>query len=71
MAAASQAQGSGATGGLIWRSVEQHPEERVKEYEEGIKEGGIVMGVNPRTDEDADYFENEWKNYKGEQIYRY
>ena len=26
-------------------------------YESGIKEGGIVMGVNPRSDEDAAYFE--------------
>lgn len=29
------------------------------------------MGVNPRTDEDAEYFEQEWKNNRGEQIYRY
>jgi hypothetical protein len=29
-----------------------------------------VMGVEPRSDEDADYFEREWKNYRGEHIYR-
>jgi hypothetical protein len=28
------------------------------------------MGVNPRTDEDAEYFEREWKNNRGEHIYR-
>jgi len=46
------------------------PEERAKFYETGIKEGGIVMGVTPRTDEDADYFEREWRNARAEQIYR-
>jgi hypothetical protein len=29
-----------------------------------------VMGVRPRSDEDAQYFENEWRNYRGENIYR-
>ena len=33
-------------------------------------EGGIVMRINPRTDEDAEYFEREWKNTRGEQVYR-
>ncbi len=61
----------GLTGGLVGALVGSGiPEERVKHYEEGIKEGGIVMGVNPRTDEDADYFENEWRTNKGEHIYR-
>jgi len=46
------------------------PEERAKIYETGIKEGGIVMGVTPRSDEDAEYFEREWRNARGEQIYR-
>ncbi|HEX8176041.1 MAG TPA: hypothetical protein VF543_13055 [Pyrinomonadaceae bacterium] len=70
-AALAGAGAGGATGGLIGALVGAGiPEERVKDYEKGIKEGGIVMGVNPRSDEDADYFENEWKNYRGEQIYR-
>lgn len=37
------------------------PEERVRQYEAGIRDGGIVMGVKPRSDEDARYFEQEWK----------
>ena len=70
-AALAGAGAGGATGGLIGALVGAGiPEERVKDYEKGIKEGGIVMGVNPRSDEDADYFENEWKTYRGEQIYR-
>jgi hypothetical protein len=46
------------------------PEERAKLYEQSIKDGGIVMGVTPRSDEDAEYFDREWRNARGEQIYR-
>ena len=64
--------GAGAlTGGLVGALVGWGiPEDRAKVYESGIKEGGIVMGVNPRTDEDAEYFEREWKKNRGEQVYR-
>src|ERR1041384_2070981 len=57
----------GLIGALIGHGV---PEERVKKYEEGIKKGGIVMGVQPRNDEDADYFEKNWREHRGESIYR-
>jgi hypothetical protein len=61
----------GATGGLIGALVGAGiPEERVKRYEDGLREGGIVMGVKPRSDEDAEYFEREWKSYRGEEVYR-
>ncbi len=41
----------GLTGGLVGALVGSGiPEDRAREYERGIKEGGIVMGVNPRTD---------------------
>ena len=46
------------------------PEERVKEYEEGVKNGGILMGVHARSDEDAAYLENEWRQNRGENVYR-
>ena len=32
------------------------PEERAKQYETGIHDGGILMGVRPRSDADAQYF---------------
>ena len=32
--------------------------------------GGIVMGVHARSPEDAAYLEQEWKNYRGEQVFR-
>ncbi|MCW5958756.1 MAG: hypothetical protein KIS76_01265 [Pyrinomonadaceae bacterium] len=60
----------GATGGLIGALIGSGiPEERAVIYEKGIKDGGVVFGVNPRNDEDHDYFRNEWKNYRGEHIY--
>lgn len=62
----------GLTGGLVGALIGWGiPEDRAREYETGIREGGTVLGVTPRTPEDADYFENDWKtNYKGEHIYR-
>ncbi len=61
----------GLTGGLIGALVGWGiPEKRAKLYEAGIKDGNIVLGVNPRNDEDADYVEKEWKKYEGEEIHR-
>jgi hypothetical protein len=61
----------GTTGGLVGALIGAGiPEERVKDYEEGIKNGGIMMGVTPRTPEDAAYFEEDWKRNRGEQVYR-
>ncbi len=57
----------GVVGALIGWGI---PEERVKQYEDGIKEGGILMGVKPRSDEDAAHFEQEWKKNSGEHVYR-
>ncbi len=65
--------GAGAvTGGLVGALIGWGiPEERAKIYEDGIREGGTILGVTPRSPEDAAYFEDEWKNrYRGEYIYR-
>jgi hypothetical protein len=66
--------GAGAgslTGGLIGALIGAGiPEDRAKIYDEGVRSGGIVMGVTPRSDEDAEYFENEWRTHRGEHIYR-
>lgn len=72
IAAALAGAGTGAlTGGLIGALVGHGiPEEHAKHYEQGIKDGGIVMGVNPRNTEDADYFESEWRNNRAESLYR-
>lgn len=61
----------GATGGIIGALIGAGiPEDRAKLYESDINNGGIVMGVNPRSDDDASYFENEWKGYNARNIYR-
>ena len=65
--AATGAVAGGLVGALVGAGI---PEERAKEYETGIKEGNIVMGVTPRSEEDAEYFDREWRNYRGERIYR-
>jgi hypothetical protein len=71
LAAALAGGGAGAaSGGLIGALVGWGiPEERVKHYEQGIKEGGILMGVKPRSDADATHFEEEWKR-SGEHVYQ-
>jgi hypothetical protein len=72
LAAALAGAGTGAaTGGLVGALVGHGiPEDRAKAYETGVREGGIVMGVNTRSDEDADYLANEWKSNRGESVYR-
>ena len=70
-AALAGAGAGGATGGLIGALIGSGiPEDRAKAYESGVKEGGIVMGINARSDEDAEYFENEFRTHRGENIYR-
>ena len=60
--------GAGAAGGgVIGWGI---PEEYVKHYEEGIKNGGILMGVKPRSADDAEVLENAWRSSNGTQIYR-
>ena len=49
--------------------VEGIPEQPVKQYEQGIKEGGILMGVRPRSDDDAKYFSEDGRTNKGEHVY--
>lgn len=60
----------GLTGGVIGALVGSGiPEERAKLYESGIKDGNIVMGVKPRNEEDARYFEDNWRSNKVEEIH--
>src|SRR5213596_599888 len=55
VAAALAGAGAGAaTGGLVGALIGWGiPEERIKRYEAGIKEGGILMGIKPRSADDA------------------
>ena len=71
-AALAGAGAGGLTGGIAGALIGWGiPEDRASLYEGGIREGGTVLGVTPRNDDDASYFENEWRdNYRGEHIYR-
>lgn len=60
----------GLTGGIIGALVGAGiPEERARIYEDGIKNGNVVLGVHPRTEQDADYFRNNFKENRGEEIH--
>ena len=71
-AAIAGAGAGGFAGGLVGALVGWGmPEERARIYEKGVSEGGTVIGVKPRTADDAAYLEKEWAdNYKGQHIYR-
>ncbi len=59
----------GLTGGLIGALVGNGvPEEHAAEYESGIKNGGVFMGVHPRNEEDAQYFHNEFNRSGGSHV---
>lgn len=63
LAAALAGAGAGAaSGGLVGALLGWGiPEERVKEYETGLRTGGILMGVRPRNDDDALHFRDAWR----------
>jgi len=56
--AATGATAGGLVGMLVGAGI---PESRAKVYETELKNGGIVLGVTPRHDEDARFFESAWK----------
>ena len=72
LAAAIAGAGAGAaTGGVLGALVGWNmPEERLKHYEDGIKNGGILMGVHPRNEEDANHVQSGWASARAEHVYR-
>ena len=60
------AEGAGVGGALVGWNM---PEERVKEYDEGIRNGGILMGVRPRNDEDANHLSTALKANRAQNVY--
>lgn len=68
-AALAGAGAGGLTGGLVGALIGSGiPEEHAAEYESGIKNGGIYMGVNARNDDDAQYFHNEFSRNGGSHV---
>ena len=69
-AALAGAGAGGLAGGLVGAMVGWGiPEGHVKHYETGIKEGGIFMGVKPRSDDDARHISESWKKNQGQHVY--
>lgn len=59
----------GITGGIIGALIGAGiPEDRAKKYEQGLKEGNIVMAVRPRNDQDANYLEDDWRRNEASDI---
>jgi hypothetical protein len=62
-AALAGAGAGGATGGILGALAGAGlPEYRAKYYEQKVKEGSIVVGVEARTEEEADTIEDELKD---------
>ena len=70
-AALAGAGAGGLTGGLVGALVGWGiPEDRAVAYENGIKNGGTVLGVKPRSAEDAAALKTDWEtNHRGQNIY--
>ncbi len=62
LAAGLAGAGAGAaTGGLVGALVGWNiPEERVRQYEERLRNGGIVLGFEPKTEADRQRFHSDW-----------
>ena len=65
-AALAGAGAGGATGGLIGALVGAGiPEERAREYDKGVRDGGIVLGTKARDAAHASELEREYNSYGG------
>jgi hypothetical protein len=45
------------------------PQERAKQYEAGIHDGGILIAVKPRSAEHARHFEQQWTAIGGQHVH--
>jgi hypothetical protein len=45
------------------------PQRRIEEYEQGIRAGGILMGVKPRSDKDTSDLVREWQASGGKLVH--
>lgn len=70
-AALAGAGAGGVAGGLVGALIGWNiPEERIKQYESGIRSGGILMGLRPKSADDAEHLEKRWIDANGQQVYR-
>jgi hypothetical protein len=63
-AALAGAGAGGAAGGLVGALVGWNiPEERVRHYESGLRDGGILLGLRPRSDQEARDIDARWREH--------
>jgi uncharacterized protein YjbJ (UPF0337 family) len=68
-AALAGAGAGGATGGIIGALIGAGiPEERAREYEKGISEGGILIGTKYRDTDHARQLERDYTDYGGTNV---
>ncbi|MER3428806.1 MAG: hypothetical protein C4334_12065 [Pyrinomonas sp.] len=68
-AALAGAGAGGAAGGLIGALIGAGiPEHRAKVYDAGLREGGILLGVEAQTDEEADKLEKLFEDLGAEHV---
>ena len=68
-AALAGAGAGGATGGLIGALIGAGiPEDRAREYEKGITDGGILIGTRYRDDSHAKELERDYTSYGGTNV---
>lgn len=70
IAAALAGGGAGAvTGGVLGTLIGLGiPESNARAYEAALREGGVAIGVVPRSDDDADAIKEEFESLDGENI---
>ena len=70
-AALAGAGAGGATGGLIGALIGAGiPEDRAKEYQRGLTDGGIVIGTRARDAQHAEELERDYGTYGGTNVLR-
>jgi hypothetical protein len=70
LAAAFAGGGAGAvTGGIIGGLIGAGmTEQNAEAYSEALKNGGVVIGVHPRTSDDASEIQKKFKEFNGENV---
>jgi hypothetical protein len=70
LAALTGAGAGGLAGGIIGALVGSGiPREHAEHYENSIKQGGIIIGVSPRSMSDRNAITSAWRAYQAEQIH--
>ena len=73
LAGALAGAGAGGAGGSLLGALVGAgiPEDQAKVYENDVKDGGIVMGVHPKNDDDRTYLNDRYREYGAENVYTY